>query len=776
MRFLVACSAIALLLSGVFADQAPQTATNANGILESDVVSVCPAQDKRVLRRDATNAYTSDIITHNCTVVGQLNVSESGVLEASSQALDGVLSHPDAPELNFAYNRLVFFSNDVPATTTSSLSLQGNRLTDLDDVTLPPSLQYLNLENCLITSLATAAFPETLQTLRLGSNALYMPAKIKFPKSLRVLAMENQPLQSVDSLELPSKLQTLIIHSTNLSSLNTTKTLPDSIVELNVAHNSLTKFPNMYSFPSIAQVNISFNSIESIKGIHFPKTLKRLDLRGNPLQELEIARSDLAMFQETSYLLPTVSQTVCRSSSAKRVRIENTEICVLEDAEFNRLYEHLASGNRSEATNSSSPSDDTKTTLTPIPTEAAQPSALDDEQTQKPFSWTFLIIGIVTIVMAVMGIISMLSWKHREMRKKMKKMIDRANGLRTSSFNGDLLRAVGLEGELIAPRYESNGIKILRVLGKAGGGIVYLSELRRPQEGEDGEQRTSKIPDNRISSGDLEGMSAGEQLVTLKRMVPEQSGENSRGLVSFIQEIQLMSQLNHPKIISFMGICWNTLADVSMVTEYLPNGDLRTLLKVEKERQAFGHRRRLRWMDSHTSFAPTMSIPANVLPSKSSIALDIVEGLVYLQSFEPAVIHHELRSKNILFSAQYDAKTCNFGAPCEYQLDVTRTTTMDTVAWIAPEVLRGERYTVKSDIYSFGIILTELATCSVPFEGMANAAIVLKVTNDDERPSLDDAECPDQIKRLARLCMSGKPEERPSAVQLHRDLRGFHQV
>jgi serine/threonine protein kinase len=124
----------------------------------------------------------------------------------------------------------------------------------------------------------------------------------------------------------------------------------------------------------------------------------------------------------------------------------------------------------------------------------------------------------------------------------------------------------------------------------------------------------------------------------------------------------------------------------------------------------------------------------------------------------------------VLLGHNYTAKLSDFGVSREWQVDATMTAGIGTMAWIAPEVLRGERYTEKADMYSFGVILTELATCAKPFEGISNALIVLKVTSGEHRPEMGD-DCPDDIRELGMRCLSYDAGDRPSAMVAHYELK-----
>ncbi|KAJ0412303.1 hypothetical protein ATCC90586_009493 [Pythium insidiosum] len=761
--------AVALTLALVYAvSVVGLQPTRAAAVAQNDLVTVCPTAGRLALRRDPDNAKAAQVIGQNCVVYNALSTSD-GELDASNYGLDVIISLPDVPTINLAFNRLQAVP---PATDNSnysgviSLILAYNPIASMADVAIPPRLH--DLSNCQLTDFKRPSFPDPLVVLRLSQNQLQSLVKTNFPPRLRVLFLNDQPLRDIAHASFPPTLEKLYLANTSLSKLDATQALPRSLLELDVSRNQLVTLPDLSAQASITEVNVSFNSISEIRGISFPLTLKRLDLRGNPLREVEIARSDLPHFRDWTYLLPSVSQPACRHSEATRERVKDADLCVLDDRDFDRLY-----GQRKETSTIGSDSGNTLIDGSVLPPSSKPETAgtrVDSDGA--PMTWTYLIAGIVVVVIAVVGIISMVSWKHQQLRQQMREVLAYQSRARDSSLTEDLLRAVGLTGDLVTTRIDADDLRVLHVLGKHGYGIVYAAEWRNPRESSESDDCFDSSQERPVSLLDMESAPSLRYRVTLKRMIPEQSGaKNPSSLKAFLREIQLLSQLEHPNVIRLLGVSWNTLTDVTMVMEHLPNGNLRALLRAEKERLALGHSRRLRWVESHTSFASTMSITHSAPPSKIAIAMDIAEALIYLHARPSPVIHRELRSKNVYFDAQYNAKVCNFGAPNETQLDVTRAPSLDSVAWIAPEILRGERYTEKSDIYAFGIILSELATCSGPFEGIASAAVVIKVTAEHERPSVDDADCPELIQQLAYLCMSADVAKRPSAPEMQRELQ-----
>ncbi|GAB9475839.1 Tkl protein kinase [Globisporangium polare] len=271
------------------------------------------------------------------------------------------------------------------------------------------------------------------------------------------------------------------------------------------------------------------------------------------------------------------------------------------------------------------------------------------------------------------------------------------------------------------------------------------------------------------------------ETVVVKQLLPDKT-RNKQILKSFMDEIRICAALDHPKVVRFIGITWSSLLDLSVVTEYMANGDLGSLLTEQLQRQASGAVSRF---DYSWFKASSSTSGGGGAKCKSLLALDIAEALVYLHSFISPIIHRDLKSRNVLLSTDWEAKLTDFGVSRELDEDQTMTGEIGTVSWIAPEVLRGERYTEKADIYSFGVIMTELDTCRRPYsDGIpnedngggsnqhTNTRIAVLVSNGKLKPAITD-ECPASVRQLIDQCLESDPKNRPSAVQIHFELRNL---
>jgi serine/threonine-protein kinase TNNI3K len=188
-----------------------------------------------------------------------------------------------------------------------------------------------------------------------------------------------------------------------------------------------------------------------------------------------------------------------------------------------------------------------------------------------------------------------------------------------------------------------------------------------------------------------------------------------------------------------------------MVSEFMHGGDLRSLLM----RYALdGH------LNGHDD-------------GKLRMAVQVAHALTYLHSPETPVVHRDLKSRNVLLSETMDAKVIDFGISCERQ-DVTMTAGVGTSLWMAPEVMLGNRYDEKADVFSFGVILSELDTHQLPYDDavdsvsnkrLADIVMMNKIATGDLKPRFTQMAARDMVA-LANNCLEFDPVKRPLASEV----------
>lgn len=155
------------------------------------------------------------------------------------------------------------------------------------------------------------------------------------------------------------------------------------------------------------------------------------------------------------------------------------------------------------------------------------------------------------------------------------------------------------------------------------------------------------------------------------------------------------------------------------------------------------------------------------------ILRDVVQGLRYLHSAQPPVMHGDLKANNILIDSRFRAKICDFGLSTKQNNSIA-----GTPYWLPPEYLLGEsKYTAKCDIYSLGIIFYEIYSRKSPYEGEVFRTVLRGICNRrvNKRPEVP-TNMPMRIVEITKKCWSADPVARPLIKELDSQFCAFQAV
>ncbi|UZP35725.1 hypothetical protein NXS19_003541 [Fusarium pseudograminearum] len=215
-----------------------------------------------------------------------------------------------------------------------------------------------------------------------------------------------------------------------------------------------------------------------------------------------------------------------------------------------------------------------------------------------------------------------------------------------------------------------------------------------------------------------------------------------------VRELQIMHGCHSDYIVTFYGAFLTPNNDVIMCMEYMDVGALDRVSRV---------------------FGP---VRVDVL---GKIAEATLGGLTYLYT-KHHIMHRDIKPSNILVNSRGGIKLCDFGVSGELVNSIADTF-VGTSTYMAPERIQGEKYTVKSDVWSFGLSIMELAIGKFPFAAseqvsdgdFAPAGILdlLQQIVHEPAPKLPKSDAfPSILDDMIQKCLYKEPERRPTPQEL----------
>ncbi|XP_041849645.1 probable serine/threonine-protein kinase roco7 [Melanotaenia boesemani] len=210
-------------------------------------------------------------------------------------------------------------------------------------------------------------------------------------------------------------------------------------------------------------------------------------------------------------------------------------------------------------------------------------------------------------------------------------------------------------------------------------------------------------------------------------------------LLKIDKEAEILSVLSHKNIIQFYGAMLES-PNYGIVTEYASGGSLYEYLSSEQSEE----------MD---------------MEQIMTWAIQIAKGMHYLHAEAPVkVIHRDLKSRNVVLTADRVLKICDFGAS-KFLSHTTHMTVVGTFPWMAPEVIQSLPVSETCDTYSYGVVLWEMLTREVPFKGFEGLQVAWLVVEKQERLTIPTS-CPASFGELMRKCWHADSKERPHFKQV----------
>ncbi|XP_072541935.1 mitogen-activated protein kinase kinase kinase 20 isoform X1 [Salminus brasiliensis] len=205
-------------------------------------------------------------------------------------------------------------------------------------------------------------------------------------------------------------------------------------------------------------------------------------------------------------------------------------------------------------------------------------------------------------------------------------------------------------------------------------------------------------------------------------------------LLKIEKEAEILSVLSHRNIIQFYGAILEA-PNYGIVTEYASGGSLYEYLSSDASEE-ISMKQIMTW------------------------ATEMAKGMHYLHAEAPVkVIHRDLKSRNVVMTADRVLKICDFGAS-KFHSHTTHMSLVGTFPWMAPEVIQSLPVSETCDTYSYGVVLWEMLTREIPFKGLEGLQVAWLVVEKNERLTIPSS-CPASFAGLMRRCWETDPVKRP---------------
>ncbi len=235
-----------------------------------------------------------------------------------------------------------------------------------------------------------------------------------------------------------------------------------------------------------------------------------------------------------------------------------------------------------------------------------------------------------------------------------------------------------------------------------------------------------------------------DRIVALK-FLPQHVISREENRARFHQEAKVASQINHPNVCVIHAI--EEVDDQQfIVMEYVDGVTLKEKIYSNN--------------DGETRLIAS-------LPFEDAINYSIQIAEALNEAHSKDIIHRDIKSENIMINSKNQIKVMDFGlAKLKDTLKLTKTTsTIGTVAYMAPEVIKGGEGDARSDIFSFGVVVYEILTGRLPFSGKHEAAMMYSILN--EEPTLAReyrTDIPAELQMILARLLEKKPEVRYQTV------------
>mmetsp|Transcript_7833 Transcript_7833/g.8998 ORF Transcript_7833/g.8998 Transcript_7833/m.8998 type:complete len:463 (-) Transcript_7833:15-1403(-) len=360
----------------------------------------------------------------------------------------------------------------------------------------------------------------------------------------------------------------------------------------------------------------------------------------------------------------------------------------------------------------------------------------------------------------------------------------RKSASRAARYMSKHSNIVKSESERLVPRFDESEIVLGKILGSGGFNNVYELErielLYDPLNSKHYKKISTEIQTQlRRDAAQKYQETSNFAIKCLSQKTINDSDRFCTGAADLVVEAKFLASLSHPNIISLRGMA---AAGTSGFASCRPNGYFLVLDRLqcsledvindwkEEEKKATGSLQR-KILDRNGRKQ------RNLLADRLRVAFDIASALLYLH--QNKIIYRDLKPDNVGFDCNGIVKLFDFGLAKElddtmrlgycsefYQLSGNT----GSLRYMAPEVALSQPYNLTADVYSFGLLLWQMSSLELPYDGMSRADHSLYVVKGKQRPELNPS-WSTPLRILMKRAWESDPSVRPSMDSTYKILK-----
>ncbi|GAB9468891.1 hypothetical protein Gpo141_00006190 [Globisporangium polare] len=537
--------------------------------------------------------------------------------------------------------------------------------------------------------------------------------------SLNVHTFIDLILTGIDGALPLNGASEIAINNCRLTSVPTQFVAGNKVTSLNLSNNNIRTIPTDFqnqSFPTLKSLVLSKNQLSEFPKVVFNFTsLQLLALDANPFSAVKLT---VAQFE----FLSKIGLLVLNGTT-------QTEACPSDDviAKLNSSFTFCVNSTKGSSGSSSNggavlvPATASPAQSTVAP--AAQTNSEDSKSSSSSKTW--IVVGVVLGCLVLAAIVFVVIRRKRQ-REESPKLANSATPSIAIGM-GDLADHPYME--LNAPSSScSQTTSDFELLANVADGYIALTRL----------SYNDVFLHRMIRVSSRSELWFGEYMdesVIIKKI--KSNAASKAVLREFVTEIEHMAELKHPRITSFKGAMWdNEGTELCAVVEYVENGALRDCV------------------------ASSVGLSAS---QQHAIARQVVDALSFLH--QRRIVHGRLNSFNVLLDKHYAAKLSLFAV-----FHYVKLSPLDSECGVfaAPEVLRGNQPTEKSDVFSLGVLLVELDTGENPVIN-SRRSITSRQSESAVSPKIGfrlSTHCSPVMQEIIGACLEKDPNKRPTMAEI----------